>query len=124
MSLPSLVSCRTISSSAVPTPAAPTAPVCRGAPVACREWDGAPTAPVCRGRLRGTTGGVVFGEGSRHEWVDLCEQALGGYLVAVFEVGKLAGHGFEKELGDEPSAVGVLQDDMGEGACLELDELS
>ena len=60
-------------------------------------------------------GGVAFGEGPRHVWVDLCEQAPGGHLVAVFEVGKPACHGFEKELGDEPSAVGVLQDDMSEG---------
>ena len=73
--------------------------------------------------VAGTTGGVVFGESAGHVWIALCEQAPGVHPVAVFEAGKLARDGLVKELGDEPSAVGVLHDDVGEGACLELDEL-
>ena len=76
-------------------------------------------------RAEGTTGGVVFGEDLGHLGVELCEQALCGHVVAVLEVGELAGDGLEKESCDEVSAVGHLVDDVGEGAVvgLELDEL-
>ena len=73
--------------------------------------------------VAGTTGGVVFGEGSRHLGVDDGELTHGLHAVAGLEVGQPARDGADEELGDEVSAARVLSDHAGEfGARIELYE--
>ena len=73
--------------------------------------------------VAGTTGGVVFGEGSRHLGVDDGELTRGLHAVAWLEVGHLTHDSADEELGDEVCALGALSDHAGEiGARVELDE--
>ena len=76
------------------------------------------------GERAGTTGGVVFGEGTRHEWVEPGELLSGFVPVVVVGSFDLPHHDGEEEVDDAVPVVGLVADYIGEGAVvLEDDEL-